>query len=148
MTSPFSSRRAGLSLIEVLVAITLSAVLLGGLSFHLFALTSAWQAGTDHDFFEQHVEGVTFFLNQSFAQSEVVEGEEDENLGAPFNLACAISTQDLFLTSLRGKYVIARVTVVCANGDSKGPAERVGERPRLLPDWEIVACCMLPSTPL
>ena len=73
----------GMSLIEVLIAVSLSALLLGGLSFHLFAITNAWQEGTDHDFFEQHVEGVTFFLNQAFAQSEVVKASEDEEQSLP-----------------------------------------------------------------
>jgi len=83
MSNARHQSRHGLSLIEVLVAVSLSAILLGGLSFHLFAITNAWQDGTDHDFFEQHVEGVTFFLNQSFAQSEVVDASEDSEQSLP-----------------------------------------------------------------
>ena len=79
--------KRGVSLIEMLIAISISALLFTGLSIHLYAMTKAWQDGTDYDFFEQHVEGVALFLNQALAESEVIAATEDEEQQLPVEWA-------------------------------------------------------------
>ncbi|MCD8481941.1 MAG: prepilin-type N-terminal cleavage/methylation domain-containing protein [Verrucomicrobia bacterium] len=62
-------RRRGFTLIEILLALGLSAVVLTALSFHLFTLSSIWLNSTDDDHFGRHADGVANFLNNSIANS-------------------------------------------------------------------------------
>lgn len=60
----------GLTLIEIIVTIAILGGFMTLLSFHLVGLSNIWLQGADDDFFDQHVDGVTLFLNNAFASSE------------------------------------------------------------------------------
>lgn len=61
--------RSGFSLLEMLVSIGILALLMTTLAFHTFSLTQIWRDDTDHDFFQQHAEGVALFLNASLLRA-------------------------------------------------------------------------------
>ena len=72
-----SKETAGFTLLEVLMALTLSAVLLVAALAHIISLANIWAVSDSDDFFRQHVDGVTLFLSNSFARSEGMENEEE-----------------------------------------------------------------------
>lgn len=62
--------RAGLTLIEMIATLAILGTFMTLLSFHLVALSNLWLNRSDDDFFAQHVDGVTLFLNKAFEASE------------------------------------------------------------------------------
>ena len=64
------SRRQGLTLIEMIVTLAILGTFLSLLSFHLVALSNLWLSRSDDDYFEQHVDGVTLFLDKALEASE------------------------------------------------------------------------------
>ena len=77
--SPKKNNR-GFSLIEMLLTLAIAAGLMTALSFHIFSLSQIWLDDSDHDFFEQHAEGVAMFLNTALAQSQPAPEEGEESL--------------------------------------------------------------------
>lgn len=60
----------GLTLIEMIATLAILGTFMTLLSFHLVALSNLWLNRSDDDFFAQHVDGVTLFLNKAFEASE------------------------------------------------------------------------------
>lgn len=71
--------RQGLTLIEVLVTIAILGPFMTLLAFHLVGLSNIWLQGTDNDFFEQHVDGITLFIGNALLASE---GQAGSSAGA------------------------------------------------------------------
>lgn len=72
----------GFSLIEVLLAVAVSAMLLAGVSMWLLSLANIWLNQGSDDHFQQHVEGMSVFLNNTIAMSEGFE-EQGGETGQP-----------------------------------------------------------------
>lgn len=70
-------RRAGLTLVEVVVTIAIMGIFMTLLSFHLVNLSNLWLNRSDDDFFEQHVDGVVLFLNKALEAAEGQPGSEE-----------------------------------------------------------------------
>lgn len=73
-TPRFNPRRSkGFTLLEVILAVTIAGALLAAAATLMVAITDAWLKRQDRHFFEDHVDGVTEFLQASFtyAGSEV-----------------------------------------------------------------------------
>ncbi len=72
---PFSALKKpveamGFTLLEVLLALAVGAILLTAASSYVVSLANLWLNSGDDDFFMQHVDGVTLFLNSSLSQAE------------------------------------------------------------------------------
>jgi len=80
---PHARRRDGFTLIEMLLAIVLIGGLMTALSFHIFALSNIWLSSNDDQFFDQHVEGVSVFLNTVLARSEAIAATETDEAALP-----------------------------------------------------------------
>jgi len=74
-----TTSRKGLTLVEVIVTVAIIGTFMTLLSFHLVGLSNLWLNRTDDDFFEQHVDGVTLFLNKAFEAAETDAGTENQN---------------------------------------------------------------------
>lgn len=70
------SRRAGkqngFTLIEMVLTMSLLAILLPFLMLFVVSIGELWIRGTEGDFFPEHVDGVTRFLEQSFERAEAI----------------------------------------------------------------------------
>lgn len=77
----------GFTLIEMLVTLAIIGTFMTLLSFHLVALSNLWINRSDDDFFEQHVDGVTLFLNNALEASEGASGSDGEQATAPVEWA-------------------------------------------------------------
>ncbi len=71
---------AGLTLIEIILTLAIVGMLMVALAFHTFSLSRIWMDDTDHDFFQQHAEGVAMFLNTALTQSRPSAAEGREGL--------------------------------------------------------------------
>jgi prepilin-type N-terminal cleavage/methylation domain-containing protein len=80
--------RRGFTLIEVLLAVSLSAMLLVAVNFFVLSLGELWSGGASSRLFERHIRGVTRFLEALFQQTvpirkgpteEVVPNGTDKN---------------------------------------------------------------------
>jgi prepilin-type N-terminal cleavage/methylation domain-containing protein len=67
-------RPKGFTLFEMLAVLAIMGVVMTMVSFHLVSLSNIWLNRTDGNFFDQHVEGVTLFLQNALEQSESVSG--------------------------------------------------------------------------
>jgi prepilin-type N-terminal cleavage/methylation domain-containing protein len=76
------TRSGGFTLLEVILAVTIAGALLAAAATLMVAVTNAWLQRQDRHFFEDHVDGVTEFLQASLleAGSEVAL-EADESSG-------------------------------------------------------------------
>jgi prepilin-type N-terminal cleavage/methylation domain-containing protein len=70
----------GLTLIEVITTIAILGSFMTLLSFHMVGMTRIWLNGANDDFFDQHVDGVSLFLNQLLASSVPLQ---DSNATGP-----------------------------------------------------------------
>lgn len=73
---------AGFTLLEVILAVTIAGALLAAAATLMVSITDAWLKRQDRHFFEDHVDGVTEFLQASFslAGSEItVENDESSS---------------------------------------------------------------------
>lgn len=70
------SSKRGFTLIELLISLALIATLLVTLSFVIFTFTQVWLSSSDDSFFDQHVDGVTLFLNNAIAAAEAATRPE------------------------------------------------------------------------
>lgn len=64
--------RDGFTLIEILLALALVAILFGAMTFMLGNIALLWLSGKKGDFFPQHVDGVSLFLNEALRRSEAI----------------------------------------------------------------------------
>lgn len=62
-------RHGGFSLIELLLSLGLAALLLTFAMTYVVSLSNIWINRVDNDFFRQHADGVTLFLNQAMAKA-------------------------------------------------------------------------------
>ena len=75
--SPSNTRGvAAFTLLEVILAVSIAGALLAGAATLMVSVTNAWLERQDQHFFEDHVDGVTEFLQASFsmAGTEIVLG--------------------------------------------------------------------------
>ena len=83
--SPSNTRGiAAFTLLEVILAVTIAGALLAGAATLMVSVTNAWLERQDRHFFEDHVDGVTEFLQASFsmAGTEIALGDEDGSGGS------------------------------------------------------------------
>ena len=75
---------AAFTLLEVILAVTIAGTLLAGAATLMVSVTNAWLERQDRHFFEDHVDGVTEFLQASFsmAGTEIALGDEDGSGGS------------------------------------------------------------------
>ena len=75
---------AAFTLLEVILAVAIAGALLAGAATLMVSVTNAWLERQDRHFFEDHVDGVTEFLQASFsmAGTEIALGDEDESGGS------------------------------------------------------------------
>ena len=86
--SPSNTRGvAAFTLLEVILAVSIAGALLAGAATLMVSVTNAWLERQDQHFFEDHVDGVTEFLQASFsmAGTEIALGNEDESGGSTMN---------------------------------------------------------------
>ena len=78
---------AAFTLLEVILAVAIAGALLAGAATLMVSVTNAWLERQDRHFFEDHVDGVTEFLQASFsmAGTEIALGDEDESSGLTSN---------------------------------------------------------------
>ena len=82
---PFNTRGvAAFTLLEVILAVAIAGALLAGAATLMVSVTNAWLERQDRHFFEDHVDGVTEFLQASFsiAGTEIALGDEDGSGGS------------------------------------------------------------------
>ena len=72
---------AAFTLLEVILAVAIAGALLAGAATLMVSVTNAWLERQDQHFFEDHVDGVTEFLQASFfmAGTEIALDDEDES---------------------------------------------------------------------
>ena len=75
---PNRNSRRGFTLIEVLLALMIAGLLLTAVSFLVVTMAQIWINRGDDDFFDQHVDGVTLFLNNALLLSEGLEENATE----------------------------------------------------------------------
>ena len=83
--SPSNTRSiVAFTLLEVILAVTIAGALLAGAATLMVSVTNAWLERQDRHFFEDHVDGVTEFLQASFsmAGTEIALGDEDGSGGS------------------------------------------------------------------
>ena len=75
---------AAFTLLEVILAVAIAGALLAGAATLMVSVTNAWLERQDRHFFEDHVDGVTEFLQASFsiAGTEIALGDEDGSGGS------------------------------------------------------------------
>ena len=68
---------AAFTLLEVILAVSIAGALLAGAATLMVSVTNAWLERQDRHFFEDHVDGVTEFLQASFsmAGTEIALGD-------------------------------------------------------------------------
>ena len=77
------------TLLEVILAVTIAGALLAGAATLMVSVTNAWLERQDRHFFEDHIDGVTEFLQATFtmAGSEIALTDEGESYGSTSNEA-------------------------------------------------------------
>lgn len=65
----YPDKQSGMSLIEVILAIAVAGFVLASAVSLLVSVSSIWSERSEHHFFTDHVDGVTEFLNATFATS-------------------------------------------------------------------------------
>ena len=86
--SPSNTRGvAAFTLLEVILAVSIAGALLAGTATLMVSVTDTWLERQDQHFFEDHVDGVTEFLQASFsmAGTEIVLGDDEESGGSTSN---------------------------------------------------------------
>ena len=92
-------KRAGFTMLEVLIAVVIAALMLVGLNTFIFSMGELWGRGTDVRLFEQHVRNVTRFLQQELDQAALPPaGRGDEPAIAPKEIRPQNSSSEQMLT--------------------------------------------------
>ena len=78
---------AAFTLLEVILAVAIAGALLAGAATLMVSVTNGWLERQDRHFFEDHVDGVTEFLQASFsmAGTEIALGDKDASGGSTSN---------------------------------------------------------------
>lgn len=106
------SGRQGFTLLEVILAITIAGALLSGAAALMVSITDAWLNRQDRHFFEDHVDGVTEFVQACFSsagQEIALEGVDDST-----------GTEGTPSTTEGGNEVIGEVSVSISTGNDNG----------------------------
>ena len=76
-----SDTRRGMSLLEVILAISVAGFVLASAVSFLVSISTIWSERAERNFFEDHVDGVTEFLSASFSNAgvEIALSSEDSN---------------------------------------------------------------------
>lgn len=99
--------RRGFSLIEVLIASAIGALILTALTFHLFSFATIWSQGTEDTSIVEHVDGVSQFLRDFFEHGASGRGGGDgivweklpgSGIADPFYLRVDLAQVPPFLT--------------------------------------------------
>ena len=69
------TRRKGFTILEILLALAVAGMLLTAIIFQIYSFTNIWLSNSDENFFPQHVDGITLFLNNLVALSEGLDQE-------------------------------------------------------------------------
>lgn len=86
MKEPIQQRHSsGFTLLEVILAVTIAGALLAAAATLVVAVADAWLQRQDRHFFEDHVDGVTEFLQASFIQAGSEIAVENDNSAADDN---------------------------------------------------------------
>lgn len=85
------SRRRGMTLVEVVLALALCAMIMGAVSIFIFSMGDLWGRGNEVRMFQRHVDGVTRFLNHHLHRAELF----------PDNLDGGRAERPVFLASPR-----------------------------------------------
>ncbi len=81
LSRPRPLRPRGFTLIEIVLALTLAAMILVSINMFVFSMGELWGRGGDDRLFERHVNGVTRFLQNSVNQATMEMRPEDQNGG-------------------------------------------------------------------
>ncbi len=76
------TRSAGLTLLEVILAIAVAAFVLASAATYVVSISNIWADREERNFFQDHVDGVTEFLKASFANAGTeiaIESQENDN---------------------------------------------------------------------
>jgi|TARA_B110000438_G_C15786202_1_gene638538 prepilin-type N-terminal cleavage/methylation domain-containing protein len=76
--APVLCRTGGFSLIEMILVISLLALILPMVLGFVFNLSQIWLKGAKGNFFAQHVDGVSLFLDTALERSEAIVGDGAE----------------------------------------------------------------------
>jgi type II secretory pathway pseudopilin PulG len=97
-----SCARAGMSLLEVILAIAVAGFVLASAVSFLVSISTIWSERAERHFFADHVDGVTEFLNATFANAGVEisldDSEFDNNTNTRNRNATDDSTPEVQLT--------------------------------------------------
>lgn len=82
---PTNHRRTGFTLLEVILAVTIAGALLAAAATLMVSVSDAWLKRQDRHFFEDHVDGVTEFLQASLsvAGAEITLESDDSSANNP-----------------------------------------------------------------
>lgn len=84
--------RAGMTLIEVVLAIAVAAFVLTAATSFVVSVSSIWNTRAERHFFEDHVDGVVYFLQRSFdAAGSAIRAEEGSQTSSNSNSTRNIS---------------------------------------------------------
>jgi len=73
-----TQRRGGFTLLEVLLAVALGAMILTLITSLLFSMAELWGAGSNERLFKKHARGVSRFIESSFQKASLRYSESDE----------------------------------------------------------------------
>lgn len=77
-----SGDRSGFTLLEVLLAVALGAIIMTVATTFVFSMAELWGAGANERLFKKHARGVSRFLERSFQQASA-RYSQDANASAP-----------------------------------------------------------------
>lgn len=120
--SPLSTRaRRGFTLLEVILAITIAGALLAGAAALMVSITDAWLNRQDRHFFEDHVDGVTEFVQACFSSA----GQEIAMEGSDGSTDTGETTTTT--TTEVGNGGIGEVSISISTGDDDGASTTTNE---------------------
>ncbi len=76
---------SGMSLIEVILAIAVAGFVLAAAVSFLISISTIWADRTEKNFFEDHADGVTEFLNATFMEAGIKIALADQDSSPPVN---------------------------------------------------------------
>ena len=79
LTARGHTSKVGMTLVEVILAISVAAFVLTAATSFVVSVSSIWAERESRHFFEDHVDGVTEFMKASFGKAGVFVGTNDNN---------------------------------------------------------------------